>query len=127
DGHRRSPRRSPAAGSARAAAAQVQPARAQGHQVGDQVGGRSSKRFQSSRRVTIMNDNATLRSGLECTLEPFANARTLPGAVYTSPEVFRLEQSGLFARQWMCAGRESDIPSPGDYFLKDIAGNSVIL
>ena len=73
-----------------------------------------------------MHNNGTLRTSLETTLKPFADARTLPGAVYTSPDVFRLEQSGIFARQWMCAGRESDIPSPGDYFLKSIAGNSVI-
>src|SRR6185312_6065920 len=112
DGHRRSPRRSPAARPAPAAPEKVQPSRcnAEGNQVGE----------------CIMSNDATLRTRLEHTLKPFADARTLPGSVYTSPEVFRLEQSGIFAHQWMCAGRESDIPSAGDYFLKDIAGNSII-
>ncbi|HEU4627401.1 MAG TPA: aromatic ring-hydroxylating dioxygenase subunit alpha [Steroidobacteraceae bacterium] len=70
--------------------------------------------------------DSSIRAALARTLQPFAEARTLPGAVYTSEEVFRLEQSGIFARQWLCVGRESDIPSAGDYFLRDIGGNSVI-
>lgn len=73
-----------------------------------------------------MQIDAALGSGLERTLKPFAEARTLPGAVYTSADVFRLEQSGLFAHQWLCVGRAADIATTGDYFLRDIAGNSVV-
>ncbi len=73
-----------------------------------------------------MQIDTAIGAGLERTLRPFADARTLPGAVYTSDEVFRLEQNGVFARQWLCVGRESDIAAPGDYFLKEIAGNSII-
>ncbi|MBX3696103.1 MAG: aromatic ring-hydroxylating dioxygenase subunit alpha [Steroidobacteraceae bacterium] len=64
---------------------------------------------------------------LERTRGPFADARTLPGAVYTSGEVLQLEQRGLFAREWLCVGREVDIPAAGDYFLKEIAGDSIIV
>lgn len=64
---------------------------------------------------------------LERTRGPFADARTLPGAVYTSGEVLQLEQRGLFAREWLCVGREADIPAAGDYFLKEIAGDSIIV
>src|SRR5689334_6552276 len=73
-----------------------------------------------------MQIDTTIHTGLERTLKPFAEARTLPGAVYTSQDVFRLEQNGIFARQWLCVGREADLAAPGDYFLKDIAGNSII-
>ena len=73
-----------------------------------------------------MQIDTSIHTGLARTLQPFAEARTLPGAVYTSQDVFRLEQSGLFARQWLCVGRESDIAAPGDYFLKEIAGDSII-
>jgi Rieske 2Fe-2S family protein len=68
-----------------------------------------------------------IETGLARTLQPFADARTLPGEVYTSEDVFRLEQRGLFAHHWLCVGRESDLPAAGDYFLKEIAGNSVVV
>ena len=64
---------------------------------------------------------------LERTRQPFAQARTLPGAVYTSEEVFRREQRGLMAHHWLCVGREADLPAAGDYFLKEIAGDSIIV
>jgi phenylpropionate dioxygenase-like ring-hydroxylating dioxygenase large terminal subunit len=73
-----------------------------------------------------MQTEAAIGAGLERTLKPFPEARTLPGEVYISDDVFKLEQQGIFARQWMCVGRENDIPAPGDYFLREIAGNSVI-
>lgn len=64
---------------------------------------------------------------LRATCLPFAEARTLPAAAYTAPEVFALEQSGLFGRTWLCAGREADIPDAGDFFTRDLAGDSVIV
>jgi len=64
---------------------------------------------------------------LHATCRPFAEARTLPAAVYTSPEVLAAEQSGLFGKTWLCAGREADIPGAGDFFTRDIAGDSVIV
>ena len=64
---------------------------------------------------------------LALTRRPFAEARTLPAAVYTSTEVFRLEQQTLFGRSWLCAGRENDLPESGDFFVQEIAGDSVIV
>jgi Rieske 2Fe-2S family protein len=54
-------------------------------------------------------------------------ARTLPGEYYTSPEIFRRETENIFARRWLCAGRESEIPTAGDYFLRDVVGESLIV
>jgi Rieske 2Fe-2S family protein len=70
---------------------------------------------------------ARLAAELDRTRRPFEEARTLPAAVYTSPDVLRLEQRGIFARQWLCVGREADISAAGDYFLKEIAGDSLII
>jgi Rieske 2Fe-2S family protein len=64
---------------------------------------------------------------LERTRQPFAQARTLPGAVYTSEEIFRREQRGLMAHHWLCVGRAADLPAAGDYFLKEIASDSIIV
>ena len=45
------------------------------------------------------------RSALARTLAPFADARTLPRAAYTDPEVLAWERRHLFAASWVCAGR----------------------
>jgi len=72
-------------------------------------------------------ESPALSAALALTRKPFAEARTLPAEVYTSEAVFRLEQEALFARSWLCAGREADIPAAGDYYLREIAGDSVIV
>ena len=41
---------------------------------------------------------------------------SLPGAFYTDPDWMRFECERLFARDWICVGREEEVASPGDYF-----------
>lgn len=53
-------------------------------------------------------------------------SRTLSGPYYTSPEIWEEELRRIFHRHWLCAGREAEIPSAGDYRLVDVAGESVI-
>jgi Rieske 2Fe-2S family protein len=54
-------------------------------------------------------------------------AKTLPGECYTSPEVFAREREAIFSRHWHCAGRAARLASPGDYVLREIAGESIIV
>lgn len=54
-------------------------------------------------------------------------ARTLPGEYYTSPAILARELDRIFARQWNCVGRASALAGPGDYFLADVAGESLIV
>ncbi|HYV98295.1 MAG TPA: aromatic ring-hydroxylating dioxygenase subunit alpha [Gemmatimonadaceae bacterium] len=62
------------------------------------------------------------------TVESFKpNARTMPGEMYTSPDILAEERETIFARQWNCVGRSSAIPGAGDYFLREIAGESLII
>lgn len=51
--------------------------------------------------------------------------RSLDARYYTDPEIFRLEQSGLFARTWQFAGHVSQVTRPGDYFAFEIGGESL--
>jgi Rieske 2Fe-2S family protein len=53
-------------------------------------------------------------------------ARTLPGEYYTSPSVFDEERERLFARSWICVGRTDRLTTPGEYFVRTIAGESLI-
>ncbi|HJT87941.1 MAG TPA: aromatic ring-hydroxylating dioxygenase subunit alpha [Bryobacteraceae bacterium] len=52
---------------------------------------------------------------------------TLPARYYTDPAFFREELEWWYFREWICAGRADAIPEPGDYFLRDVAGESVIV
>jgi len=54
-------------------------------------------------------------------------AHTLPGRYYTSPEIFARERERIFARRWICIGREEYIPEPGSFVLTDVAGESLIV
>ncbi|MFN0150162.1 MAG: aromatic ring-hydroxylating oxygenase subunit alpha [bacterium] len=54
-------------------------------------------------------------------------SRTLPGKYYTSASILADEGERIFARQWHCVGRASRLAKPGDYFLRTIAGESLII
>jgi Rieske 2Fe-2S family protein len=54
-------------------------------------------------------------------------ATTLEGRFYTSSEIYREEQERIFLRHWICAGREAVIPQPGDYFVRELGTESVIV
>jgi len=54
-------------------------------------------------------------------------ARTLPGELYTSPEVLAEEEETIFARGWNCVGRAARLAAPGDYFVREIAGESILV
>ena len=41
-------------------------------------------------------------------------ARTLPGRYYNDPDVFVGEQDRIFARNWICVGRDASLAVPGD-------------
>jgi phenylpropionate dioxygenase-like ring-hydroxylating dioxygenase large terminal subunit len=47
--------------------------------------------------------------------------------VYTSPEIFDLEIEKLFHGGWAFVGHDSEIPNPGDYVLRTIGRQSVIM
>ncbi len=56
-----------------------------------------------------------------------AIAKTLPARFYTDSGIFRLEMDAFYFNSWICAGREESITSPGDYFLREFAGESIII
>jgi Rieske 2Fe-2S family protein len=52
---------------------------------------------------------------------------TLPARYYTDAAIFRKEMETFFCGMWVCAGREEQIANPGDYFLCEVAGESIIV
>jgi Rieske 2Fe-2S family protein len=52
---------------------------------------------------------------------------TLPASYYVDPDHFARERERFFAQRWVCVGRIEDLATPGDYVLREICGESVIV
>ncbi len=62
------------------------------------------------------------------TTETFtAGAKTLLQRYFISPEIFAKEQTLIFSTQWVCVGHQSEIAKVGDYFVREVAGESLII
>ncbi len=54
-------------------------------------------------------------------------ARTLPQRNFISPEVFAEELEKIFARHWVLVGHQSEVAESGDYFVRDVADESIVI
>jgi phenylpropionate dioxygenase-like ring-hydroxylating dioxygenase large terminal subunit len=56
-----------------------------------------------------------------------AGASTLPAAYYVDADFFEKEMDALFAKMWICAGRTEQVEAPGQFFVREVLGESVIV
>ncbi len=56
-----------------------------------------------------------------------ATALTLPAEYYVDRAPFDREMAQLFARMWLCAGRTEQLAAPGQFFLRDVLGEPIII
>ena len=62
------------------------------------------------------------------TAETFhAGAKTLPRHYFVSPDVFGEELEKIFRGQWVLVGHQSQLGEAGDYFVAEVAGESLVL
>jgi glycine betaine catabolism A len=54
-------------------------------------------------------------------------AHTMPGDYYTSADILAEEQQRIFGEHWSCVGRASSLARAGDYMLRTVAGESLII
>jgi len=54
-------------------------------------------------------------------------AQTMPRERYTSEAILAEERERIFARGWNCVGRVSSLRNPGDFIVREIAGESIII
>lgn len=57
----------------------------------------------------------------------FADAVGLPPAVYSDAEFHRFEMEAIFGSEWLCVGRQEQIPEPGDYLSVTRSGEPLII
>jgi glycine betaine catabolism A len=54
-------------------------------------------------------------------------ASTLPAPYYIDQACYQRERDALFLSSWICAGRVEQVEQPGQYILRDVLGESVII
>ena len=52
---------------------------------------------------------------------------TLSSADYASPEVFDAERERIWWGDWVCIGRSAEVEQPGEYIVRDLAGESIFV
>jgi phenylpropionate dioxygenase-like ring-hydroxylating dioxygenase large terminal subunit len=67
------------------------------------------------------------RSSKDYDMSQQSTPQTLPGRYYTDPAIFREEMERFYFNRWICAGRTDQVPHTGAYFLRDVAGESIIV
>jgi Rieske 2Fe-2S family protein len=53
--------------------------------------------------------------------------RTLHRDFYVAEEIYARERERIFHREWFCAGREEELAAAGDYVVREVAGESVLV
>jgi len=74
-----------------------------------------------SRTGPVLSDGTTLRELIDF------DRHAVALRVLTDPEIYRLELERLFARSWVFLAHESEIPKSGDFVLRYIGEDSVIV
>ena len=64
---------------------------------------------------------------LKATEIPTRGARTLLGSWYTSPAVYEREVERIFLERWLCACRAAEIANAGDFVVRRVGAESVIV
>lgn len=79
-----------------------------------------------------MNDSAgpadyTTASAWIGTRRPTSEATGLDPALYTDPEVHRLELERVFERAWVCVGLAADATAPGSVLVRSLGRRSILV
>ena len=68
-----------------------------------------------------------LRTPQERAPDPGLGTAPIPKSRYTSADYAGLEWERMWTKVWLCAGRASDVPEPGDYLTFEIGPESVLV
>src|SRR5947199_9929694 len=55
------------------------------------------------------------------------SSKTPPGTFYTDDRIFQRELEEFYGTSWLNVGRESQVSQPGDFFTREIGGQSVLV
>lgn len=67
-------------------------------------------------------------NGFRRTTDTFvAGSKTLAQRYFVSPEIFAEERNKIFGQQWLCVGHQSDLKLSGDFLLREVGGESLLI
>jgi phenylpropionate dioxygenase-like ring-hydroxylating dioxygenase large terminal subunit len=77
-------------------------------------------------RISTRNTSLT-RDQLRELIDSQPKGCALQQVFYSDPSIYALDVERIFMRRWLCVGHESRIPNIGDFFVHEIAGESLII
>lgn len=75
--------------------------------------------------TTLLNDS--FFASMASSVGPVDESEMLPPVCYTDPGFFEFEKDAIFAKEWLCVGRQEWVEKPGDYFTSMHMGEPIIV
>jgi phenylpropionate dioxygenase-like ring-hydroxylating dioxygenase large terminal subunit len=75
--------------------------------------------------ATILNDG--LFDSMASSVGPVDEAQMLPPSCYVDSGFYEFEKDAIFAKEWLCVGRQEWVEKPGDYFTSMHMGEPVVV
>jgi len=67
------------------------------------------------------------REDIEATLRPFDQASPLAGPAYRDAAILEAEFDRIFLEMWLCVGHQDAVRHAGDFVMREIGGESVLV
>ena len=64
---------------------------------------------------------------IQSLIEKQMDRHSLAREFYSDPDIYERDVERIFLKSWLYAGHISEIPNPGDWFLYELAGESIII
>ena len=71
--------------------------------------------------------SAVVKAGIDQMVDNYRDGYSLEQPFYLSPDIFAHDMDRLLSRRWLLVDHVSRIPEKGDYFLFNIANESIII
>ena len=68
-----------------------------------------------------------LQPEFDKTRQKLSVARHLPGAVYSSADIYALEKEKIFMTRWLSVARVEEVANVGDYMTFSVMGESIVI
>ncbi len=72
-------------------------------------------------------DFPALSKAVAATRADLNRASHLPGEIYTSEEILKMEKETIFMKTWLCVARVEEVEKPGDYITRHITGEPIVI
>jgi len=84
---------------------------------------RESERYIEPRDIQLSDRARKILEEAERSIEDWY----IPLILLTDPEIYQIERYRLFTRAWHFLAHESEIPNPGDYVVRYIEHNPIVV